>query len=181
VVQPKSRVDVRPADQLHAVIHLVKTGSKIHRKALHRFRFEKATGERDAHLSDEIRDRIDDADAPPKMVSLNSLIDDEDAESADFIDSTLSDLSEHDDIIEGSDARREEKEQVVALGLTSGEFDLLDLCLGLTGQLAASPCEIGKGIRAGNNTRCARLEEIAIRLGIYFDTLHVRHEEAKEG
>ena len=127
----------------------MKTGSKIHREALHRFRFEKATGERNAHHSDEMRDRIADADAPLKMVSLNSPIDDEDADSADFIDSTLSDLSEHDDIIEGSDARREAKEQVVALGLTSGEFDLLDLCLGLTGQLAASPCEIGKGIRAG--------------------------------
>ena len=171
---------VPPIHFIH-IFHPVKTGSKIHRKALQRFRFEKATGERNAHLSEEVRDRTAEADAPPRMVSLNSPVDSEDADSADFVDSTLSDLSEHDDIIEGSDARREAKEQVAALGLTSGEFDLLDLCFGLTGQLPARSCEIGKGIRADEYTMRARLEKIAIRLGIYFDTLPMRHDEAKEG
>ena len=180
VVHAIGRVDVRLADQLHPLIHAAKTGSKIHPKALQRFRFEKATGERSAHLSDEMRDRIAEGDAPPKMVSLNSPVDREDADSADLIDILPSDLAEPDDIVEDRDARREAKERVAALGLSPTEFDLLDLYLGLHGQPPASLREIGKEIGANKNTVRSRLEKIAVRLGIDFDTLQMRHEEAKE-
>lgn len=126
------------------------------------------------------KDMIEEIKLPaPERVSLQSHVSLSDENSMELSEMIASDIGDPDEDFINIEDRLEAKEMVAQFDLSWDEWSLLDLFLGLQGQMPMSLRACAEELNYGShNTVKSQIEKVAVKMGTTYETL-ATHQEAE--